>query len=262
MPPPGPPALGIPPRPAGAESGSAFLARTNAFSRPRREEAILAALADGNLPPFLRTWREVTVSGSGGDGRTHEVTFRALPDVLAIGSDADFVRIPMNPLTAQRLADRFGASLPTRKMVDAIWRQAGVRLAPRPLPASAAMMSNDYTRTHQRKIEEQRAGRPLGALTAGHKKDVVLSNLLLTRPGRVAIYGWHLTNGSPIQPLSTVHENTYADYSHGIRLIDRTVRVDGVFRDLLDVLRDPALARLLSDEGVMPSPRIPGVPVP
>lgn len=259
---PATPATGIPPRPAGAETGTAFIARTRLMNRTAREAAILEQFLAGNLPDFERAFLPVTVTAAAPDGSVHTATFRVLPDYLAIGSDADFVRMPMDPLTAQRIADAFGASLPTRKMVDDIYHQAGVRLAPSPMTPGPQMMSNDYFLTHQRRIETQRAGRPLGVLTAGHKKDVVLSNLLLTRPGRVAIYGWHLPNGHPIQPLSTVHENTYADYSHGIRLIDATVIVDGAAMPLADVLRSPLLARLLSDEGAMPAPRIPGVPLP
>jgi hypothetical protein len=58
-----------------------------------------------------------------------------------------------------------------------------------------------------------------GVLLAGHKKDLVLTRKLATRPNRVAIYGWHQLSGEPIQPVSTVHVAEYADYSHGVRLI-------------------------------------------
>jgi hypothetical protein len=175
----------------------------------------------------------------------------------SIGSNEDFVRIPMSPLTAQRIADAWGASLPTRKMVDELYRQADVKLAPDPMKPISQMMSNAYYAEHQRKIEAQRAGRPAGELTAGHKKDVVLSNALLARPGQVAIYGWHRSGGKPIQPLSTVHENTYADDSHGARLFAGTVTVNGVERPMAEVLRDPVLSRLVSDEEPLGLTRIP-----
>jgi len=65
----------------------------------------------------------------------------------------------------------------------------------------------------------------------------------------VAIYGWHYPSGAPIQPLTTVHVDWYVDYSHGARPIGRTIRVNG--REMLydEVLRDPKLNQLLSDEG-------------
>lgn len=57
-----------------------------------------------------------------------------MPDYLAIGSNDDFVRIPMDPKTAQKIADQTGTSLPTTKMVDDIYKQADTRLTPQPLP--------------------------------------------------------------------------------------------------------------------------------
>jgi len=85
----------------------------------------------------------------------------------------------------------------------------------------------------------------------------VISNALIARPGRVAIYGWQQPGGKNIQPLSTVHENTYADYSHGVRLVDSTMVVDGVERPIAEVLRDPVLCKLVSGEGVIRDPRVP-----
>src|SRR5205814_884074 len=121
--------------------------------------------------------------------------------------------------------------------------------------AGGRMMSNAYFIEHQLRIERQRVGRPLGALTAGHKKDLVVTNRLLSHPGRVAIYGWHLPNGVPVQPLSTKHESTYADYSHGVRLVGATMRLDDTDVAVADVLADPSLCDLLSDEGTIINPR-------
>ena len=113
------------------------------------------------------------------------------------------------------------------------------------------MMSNEYFLGHQQLVEEQRAGRGSGELIAGHKKDVVLSNRLRERPGRVAIHGWHQPDGKPIRPLSTVHVDWYADYSHGVRLVHPTARIDGESVSVLAALQDPELAGLLSDEGTI-----------
>jgi hypothetical protein len=46
-----------------------------------------------------------------------------------------------------------------------------------------------------------------------------------------------------------VHGARYADYSHGVRLVSAMAYVDGAARPLLDLLEDPRLARLVSDEG-------------
>jgi len=58
---------------------------------------------------------------------------------------------------------------------------------------------------------------------------------------RVAIYGWHKMDGIPIQPLYTGHINWYVDYSHGIRLVYRTIYVNKKPMDYIDVLKDTTL---------------------
>lgn len=250
--------LALPPAPAKPITGSAFLAQTKDLSRPDREKAIERAILDGNVPSFLREMAEIVIPPL--DGATlMPITVYVARDYLAIGTDQDFVRIPMSPLTAQRIADAAGCALPTKKLVDVIWARAGLKLSPEPLPAGPAMLTNDYFGRHQALVEAQRAGRPVQGIVAGHKKDVVISSRLATRPDRVAIYGWHRPDGRPIQPLSTIHENTYADYSHGARLIAARAVVDGMEMRLADVLSDDVLSTLLSDEGPLASARVPGV---
>jgi hypothetical protein len=245
------PVLALPPRPADALTGSQFLEATRHLSRPEREAAILRELERGNVPESLRAMKPVQLEGTGPDGQPLRATVHVLPDYLSIGSEEDSIRIPMDPRTAQRIADLTGTSLPTSRIVDEVWRQAEHRLDPRPLPAGPRMMSNGYYGEHEQRVDAQAraAGVEPGALVAGQKKDIVLSNRLADHPDRVAIYGWHQANGRPIQPVSTIHENSYADYSHGVRLVAGTITVNGVERPLADALRDPVLARLLSAEG-------------
>lgn len=239
-------ALALPPRAATAPTGSQVHAVVRSLTRTAREAALLAEVRAGNVPSFLRRLEPVSVTLS---GRT--VVYHVTPDYLAVGSDDDFVRLSLSATAAQAMADASGCLLPTARMVDQVFAQAAVRLAPQPLPPGPAMITVDYLLLHEARVEAQRRGRPLGALTAGHKKDVVLTNRLLAQPGRVAIYGWHRAVGAPIQPLSLVHERSYSDYSHGVRLVHPVATVDGQDVLLGDVLRDPALARLLSGEGVL-----------
>ncbi|MEQ9502257.1 MAG: peptidoglycan-binding domain-containing protein [Deltaproteobacteria bacterium] len=244
--------LALPPRAAGAETGTDFLERTRHMSRADREAAMLEQIEAGNVPSFARQLRPVELTANG-----HTATAYVMPDYLAIGSDDDYVRVPLNPVTAQRIADRTDTSLPTTRLVDAVHRQADVRLTPNPLPASAEMMSNAYIEHHDALVDGQlrRAGGEAGDVVSGHKKDVVISNRLDAHPDRVAIYGWHQSNGRPIQPLSTIHHQTYGDYSHGARLVSQQVIVDGRPMRLEDALRDPELAPLFSAEGVIRNPR-------
>ena len=161
----------IPPRPAGAPSGSEFTRAISSLDKEERERAIRRELAAGNLPDFLRALKPVRFSGTAG-GRKMELTLFAMPDYLAIGSNDDFLLIPMTLPTALEAALHYGFVLPTRKIVDAIFGQSAVHLAPEPLPAGPRMVSTAYYETHNRKIGQQRTtlGFRLGELISGHKK--------------------------------------------------------------------------------------------
>ncbi len=253
---PAPPALPtaerIPPRPAGALGGAEFARRTAAESGRRRQALAVRELVSGNLPHFLRQLKPVRLSHApAGGGAPLEATVWVMPDYLAIGSDDDFLRIPLTYPSAVTVAARLGFVLPTRKIVDAVYEQAEVRLAPVPMTPGRRMRSTAYFVEHQKTIERQRGDRPLGLLVAGHKKDVVVTNRLFRTRGRIAIYGWHRAPGRPIQPLSTVHGGRYADYSHGLRLVHPEVLVAGEPRRLVDLLEDRASAPLFSYEGVI-----------
>jgi hypothetical protein len=240
----------VPPRSASAPTGSEFAARAQAVTGMARDALVRTELLAGNLPQFLRQLVPVRLTPRK-DAPTVDVTVCVLPDYLALGSDADFVFVPMGLQAALEVAQRFGFDLPTPAVVDAIYAQSEVRLEPRPLPATDEMRSTAYFVHHNDLIMRERSAwpEPLGALTAGDKKDLVLSSRLWTQPGRVAIYGWHRAVHQPIQPLSTVHGARYADYSHGVRLVSDTVFVNGVPRTLARVLAEPSLAGLLTDEG-------------
>ena len=242
---------GIPARSPSAETGSEFVRHTAALSEPEREAVIAAQLMAGNLPGFLRHLKPVMLHGQLPGGEAVEITICVTPDYLALGSDTDFLRIPMGLRTALATAARFGFVLPTPKMVDAIYDQAEVHLRPQPLPPGPEMRSNSYYWEHEQRIREQRLAlhAPLGALTAGQKKDLVFTNWLWGKAGRVAIYGWHQHAGAPIQPLSTVHGARYADYSHGVRLVSAVAFVNGRARSILEILVHPWLAGIVSDEG-------------
>jgi hypothetical protein len=241
----------IPSRPAAAAEGTEFANQVLGKDSQERERSIEGELSRGNLPPFLRRLKPVTLRSQLASGRAVSITLCVMPDYLAIGSEGDFLRIPMDLHTATAVAHQFGFVLPTRKMVNAIYEQSEVHLSPEPMEPGPKMSSTAYYVTHNHRIAAQRAalGASPDALTAGHKKDVVMTNLLARNPGRIAIYGWHRHDGRPIQPLSTVHGASYADYSHGIRLVSKVVFVDGEATSIYRVLEDPAWASVLSDEG-------------
>ena len=227
--------------------------QVSGMSDDAREAAILEQLRRGNMPGFLRRLRPVVLSGRLANGEPSRAIVCVSPDYLAIGSDENFLLVPMRLRTALTVATGFGFTLPTRKIVDAIYRQAPVHLQPQPLAAGDTMRTTGYYWHHNELVHEQRLAiaEPLGILTAGDKKDLVLTNRLWGDLSRVAIYGWHLPDGMPIQPLSTVHGMRYADYSHGIRLVSAIAYLNGEARQLLSLMEDPQAAGLFSDEGAI-----------
>ena len=236
----------IPSRPQSALGGATVMAQVAVMPLAERETLLDQQIISGNLPDFLRTFKPIHVRAVDSKGVMHEAVYEVMPDYLAVGSDADFVRVPLTPMTALRIAARFGCALPTRKMVNDIYAQAELKLEPHPMTEEREAVKTFLE--HNAIIEMQRTGKPLGILVAGIKKDVVNTPRLLEKPHRVAIYGWHKPDGLPIQPLTIVHRDTYVDYSHGIRFIKEKLLVDGKPMTISDVLADPLLRGLLSDE--------------
>jgi hypothetical protein len=80
-----------------------------------------------------------------------------------------------------------------------------------------------------------------------------------------ANYGWYAAaapskgpGGERVfQPIGLAHSRSHADYSQVVQLMGRTMLVDDAVRDAFDVIRDPELCHLLSDEGPLPSLRHP-----
>jgi hypothetical protein len=219
------PFAALPPRPANAPGGREFAQQVANLPLAEREAAVEREILSGNIPDFLRTFADVTATSTGIEGIPHSMTLHVAPDYLAVGSDSDFIRMPMTPQTAQRIAGRLGCSLPTCKIVDLIHAQAALRLEPQPLGEPRQAVETFLK--HQELIEQQRAGRATGLLIDGIKKDIVITNHLKEKPDRVAIYGWYYPEGKAIQPLSLVHKNTYMDYSHGVRLVRCDLIADG-----------------------------------
>lgn len=245
-----------PPRAPDSATGLHFTDTLPDGLTQEREDAIVRELLSGNVPTFMRRFVEVDASGKDATGNQRQLKIFVMPDYLCVGEDEDFVRVPLNPLSAQAVADEFGCALPTKKMVDLIWKAAACHLDPSPIPPDAKMSTTKRFVEHHKKVEKARkvAGHILGQLLAGHKKDVVITNRLLDKLGaflrKVAIYGWQWLSGKVIQDLNPRdHDDKYADYSHGIRLVALDCMLEGAPANLYDILSDPILHALLSDEG-------------
>ena len=247
--------LHIPKRSPDAQTGSEFSRHTADLARVDRQNAALRELLAGNIPPFLRSFKAITLSLPPG----YQGTAWVMPDYLAIGSAEDFLRFPLTLEPSLIVAAAYGCTLPSPAMVDDIYRQAGIKLDPKPLPASDQMRSNEYSMLHHFLIQQQLAGFRLGDLVAGHKKDIVITTESRPDPEHVAIYGWHQPNGIPLQPLSRWHGSGYADYSHGTRLISDLFLLNGQVASITAIRQqpqaaDPQLAAYFTNHHTLPLP--------
>ena len=236
--------------------GTDFVNKVSSLSVQKREEVIFDAVLAGEYVKW--EWKPITCIAGAFRG-----TFYAAADYFSIGEPDDFIRMPLTPRLAQKIADHFGWSLPTKLMVNHIWNIADLRADPilgLP-PFDESMQTIERFKWHHAAIEARlNKSNPQrdGLLIAGHKKDVVLSNDLV--PGKVAIYGWHRLDGRVIQGLNTTsHNDLYADYSHGIRFIRGDMDVNGTSMEVQDVFASSMFSSLLSNEGILRVRRQPGV---
>lgn len=214
-----------------------------------RSKQVADALLAGHIPLADRHLTPIQFTRADRDGVEHQLTIWVTRDYLALGTNADQVYAPLDLPQARRVARELGMILPTPLLSDLVHGAASM-LTPQPIPPDEQMATTGRLLEHQALLERQ--GIHGVGLLAGHKKDLVLTAKLSAQPDRVAIYGWHRTSGRPIQPVSLWHGEHYVDYSHGVRLVARSLDLDGQTRDVLDVLADPALAPLLSEEGALP----------
>ncbi len=180
-----------------------------------------------------------------------EVEVSARP--LALVFEDRSLIVNVHSLTQQALADRLGALLLTAKAVDLIHEAARVRCKPGNRDVTfpgggTAMMSTQWMLDHSEHCYAQ--GLPAGVLVSGCGKDFVLTNRLEEPDHPSANYGM-FHNGKPLQPLGCAHNRLHTDYSQTARFMKRAAKLNGRPIDLVDLLSDPALACLLSSEGVI-----------
>lgn len=223
-----------------------------------RETALFEAVMAGRVAPI--TWVALR---SEHDDRV--ATIYVAADALQVMDGDEAVRINVTPRTAQRIADALEAILPTPRICDLVWEQADVRIPPSFQAANATMAHTSRMLQHHRAVEAKVAGRT--GLIENVGKHWVITERLTEEQDRAANYGWY-DHAAPTlrgahriwQNVGLAHNLEHVDYSQVLRLVRRTCEVDGEEMDITDVLADPDLAGLVSDEGPLSFWRIPGVP--
>lgn len=246
-------------KPTATLAGSDFMRRADTTSFWALEDIIVETVTAGQVPDALRHFRKITFTTPVVNSveilrKKHKVEMWVLPDYVAIGTNDDFVRMPMGPLAAQRIADALDCTLPTPFLVDRIAEasEGHVDIFPfRPLGNRNSQPIVFQDSNNAINAQFKAYGYEFGQFISGLKKDIVLTYKIMTLTEyerNVAIYGWHHPDGRAQQPLFVRHGNFYVDYSHGVRLIYNKVKIDGVEYNIREVLQSPELYRLLSDE--------------
>ena len=229
----------------GSNTGAQLANRVSDLQGARRDDVLVNDFLCGRTPQKLKRLQAVKLNHRG-----DLITLCVSPDYLSFGVNEDSIRFPLGLPAALEVLGNSGFILPTPKIVDLIYDQSINKIAPSFMTPGPQMESTNYVKRHNNTIDGQLSNLDFG-LTAGHKKDVVISNRLLRRPNRIAIYGWHRLNGSPIQSLSTVHHDNYGDYSQGVRLVSAKAFLNNQLVSLKDLLLDSDYASALSYEGLI-----------
>lgn len=206
------------------------------FDQPSKERENFVYQAVTSLPKEQITGSMKPITVTKPDGT--KVTYKVMPDYLKI----DGMRVPMSGVTAQRVADYFGLSLPTAAIAKEIYQNADVKVTANPLSGSGANVDGkQYSGTqvvnkgvgyapfavhYNEKINQQLAdkGADSGQIVSGFAKDIVAP----AAPGKLGLYGLFDAKGNPIQGGNgqTPHEtSTHTEYGSFVRLVSPDVQV-------------------------------------
>lgn len=256
----------------------------------QRESMIFDAVRRRDIAPIK--WAPVFTTFRNSQGNTYKAKLLVAHDALRVGSGSDSVRVSTRHDTAQRIADDLGVVLPTAKISDEVWKQAVIRLPPRErnwwkdgTMSRTSRMLEQHNAVEKMVADEQAKLGGKQGLIADVGKDWV-TTLRLWQPytgggeagaSRAANYGWHkkggtypsatLPNVGVLQSVGLAHSIGHTDYSQMVRLVRREVEVCGpgmgnggcATIDIDQIATDPALAGLVSHEGVLEGMRHPDI---
>ena len=254
------------PRPAGSMDGSAFIehlkntCKMQSYFHPTLQrwitiwdsqkivEEFHKQVKAGNVPDFAKpeNFKQVSSTQTRGD-KTYTVTFAISPYYLAVGSNTDYIIMPMNGFMGKTIAAELGLELPTRKMiVDILPRppnnsvqgrfnsviEVGRAMLGREPPwmnsqggyneeGANKFMDPEIIQEHSRMAHRSLGltnNAPLGnRIYGGTRKDLLYDQKLENKPNE-AIYQFE-------RGVGTTHNMYHVDYSQGIRYVWPTVTI-------------------------------------
>jgi hypothetical protein len=229
-----------------ALTGSEFMKEYEKLeSAQDRYMFVLQQLAIGNVPEHFKKFETIRVTGRNGT----VVEMQVARHGLRIGTDSDYVELPLDGPTAMAAAEMYGCTLATPWISDQIHEQAKasggvVKFFTAPEIAEAMeikdwdpnhpdgkmMKSAAFTKKRNELLKKWRKEHGISdeQLTSGYFKDITHPIPGVTRQGRLEIYGGYRDDGSKIQKLSGgFHVSHYHDYSHLPRFVRPTIKVNG-----------------------------------
>lgn len=231
-------------------NGSELLLKISNVTGQAREQIIKEEIKENSLPAFFNSFFKIIVEQDG-----NKLQYFVSKEYFCLGTDEDYLVMPVTPPTIKELLIKMNCSLPTPTMVKQIYKQAEIKLPARPQKPNkgeSITSSKLYSKIDTAiKKDRIKLGAKLDFLVAGHKKDVVLTNLLTKQSNKnnVAIYGWWYDTGVMIQPLNANdHIISYVDYSHGLRFVQNDCILNDEKTTLQFIWNDPKLCLLLHDE--------------
>ncbi len=251
-------------------------AQLDAGNEPARHRFVLEQVARRNLPSTWNRWVTVGVRGRRGT----RVEFEVSPHGLRVGTDADWVEIPLDGPHSAAAAELLGCQLATEWMIEQTHRQAAAEgtlvhyysaseIAAalgwhdwnNNAPDGPAMKGATFFRWRNQLLRRWLRRRSIAddTLVSGYFKAVVPPIDGQTRRGGLEMVGGRDEEGLQIQPLSGgLHRRTYFDYSHNVRLVRDFVRVDGRELPLDEFFTSVRYAReFLFRRTVVPRPAYP-----
>lgn len=185
----------------------------------------------------------------------HTASFYVSDDAMFVElEDQSRFRFTVSAALAQQCADLVSASLLTTKISDLAYQQATILLPATVLPPGPDMSTTTQSKAWNRILEQHRAGRE------GLLRDCGKAWILSNTPNAGAVnYGFYdsqapYTNRHGIkmwQTLGTKHNAWHVDYSQTLLLMQEICVVDGEATTVTELLQDPELCSLISDEGVI-----------
>lgn len=91
--------LSVPERKNNTMTGNEFYHQVFAVDRIQREELAKNEILEGNIPSFLKKFVKIKTSITSENGKVIHAYYFVAADYLSVGSNKDFARIPLTPMT-------------------------------------------------------------------------------------------------------------------------------------------------------------------